>query len=617
MRLAKVEIQGFRCLRDVTLAFDELTVLLGSNSTGKSSALKALKFFFDGDRLEEDDVYGRTGAGRVVVRATFNELTAADRAAFGVYAQGEQMVLTRTWEAGESKLTGRGLRFPDFQPVREAQGAARTKAYRALKAERPTLGLAEATTMAAVDEAMLAWEMDNVDQCEHADQDASQLFGYRAVGQSVLGSRFRFVFVPGLRDAAQEGIEQKGSLLERLLAAIADQRAEANEELIALEAETRRRYAEVIEESHGPTLRGLAQSLETHLQRYVPNASITLDPVEAPLKVGPPLVRLRGGEAHDLSDLGRQGHGFQRTFIIAALEYLAETVDAAAERDDRPTLFFAIEEPELYQHPPRARHFFSTLRNLANQDRQVQVCYATHSPYFIAASEYASIRIFRRTPADEEGLPAGAAVAAADRDAVAAALPAERRADLERYLARTMRDAFCEAFFASAAVLVEGPTDAAVIVQAARLMDVDLLARGVVFVPVTKSAQLVAVSILKSLEVPTYVVFDGDSHSVDDARDSAASLNRSLLDHLGGPVEDFPADAVAANWACFGEELERYLHAATPAFQQDVSQVCADFGWSKAKAPEVYAEAIDRAGAAALPAFLRDVVVAIGALVHD
>jgi hypothetical protein len=148
-------------------------------------------------------------------------------------------------------------------------------------------------------------------------------------------------------------------------------------------------------------------------------------------------------------------------------------------------------------------------------------------------------------------------------------------------------------------------------------MDVDLLARGVVFVPVTKSAQLVAVSILASLEVPTYVVFDGDSHSVDDARESAARLNRSLLDRLGGPVEDFPADAVAANWACFGEELERYLQAATPAFQQDVSQVCADFGWSKAKAPEVYAEAIDRAGAAALPAFLRDVVVAIGALVDD
>lgn len=41
MRLGEVKVQGFRCLEDVTLAFDELTILLGSNSTGKSSLLRA------------------------------------------------------------------------------------------------------------------------------------------------------------------------------------------------------------------------------------------------------------------------------------------------------------------------------------------------------------------------------------------------------------------------------------------------------------------------------------------------------------------------------------------------------------------------------------------------
>lgn len=613
MRLSRAEIQGFRCLRNVSLAFADLTVLLGSNSTGKSSALKALKFFFENDKLDADDVFGRTGSGRVSVRLTFDNLSPADRETFGLYAQGEQMVLTATWEDGDRKLTGRGLRYPGFVGIREEQGAPRTAAYRALRAGRPELDLPQATTIATVDNAMLAWEMEHPGDCEPAEQDASALFGYSSVGQSKISSRFKFVFVPGLRDAAQDAVEQKGSLLEQLLAAIAEQRAEANEELVALEEETQRRYAAVIEDSHGPTLRGLAESLEGHLRRYVPNASLTLQPVEAKLKVGSPQVRLQGGEAQDLSDLGRQGHGFQRTFIIAALEYLAETAAAAAGEADRPTLFFAIEEPELYQHPPRARHFFNTLSSLTRTDQNVQVCYATHSPYFVSPADYASIRIFRRLPAEEDGLPGGVTVGAADPDAVAAALPEDRRGEADRYLARTMRDAFCEALFARTVVVVEGATDAAVLIQTARLKGLDLLSTGVVFVPVSKSAQQVAVAVLQSLEIPTYVVFDADGHQTGSDRTATAATNRALLGQLGGDVEDFPETCVSEGFACFSNDLENFLESETD-FATHVREVCQDFGWAKPKAPEVYAEAVERIGADALPPMLVNVVERVAAL---
>ena len=615
MKLRRAQINGFRCLKDVQLGFDDLTILLGGNSTGKSTVLRALKFFFEGDKLEPDDVYGRTGGGTVSVQLTFDALTQADRETFGLYAQGDQLVLTRLWTVGDadSKITGRALRYPAFDHIREAQGRERTAAYKTLRGAHPNLELPIATNVGDVEAAMLAWEMANPDQCDAAESDASRFFGYASVGQSRLADRFKFVFVPGLRDAADEATERKGSILERLLAAIAEQRAQANAELTTLEEETRVRYAEVVSESHGPTLSGLAERLEGALQRFVPDAAITLRPVEASLKIDPPRVELRGGEAQDLSDLSRQGHGFQRTFIIAALEYLAETAAEATEGDDRPTLFFAIEEPELYQHPPRARHFYSTLRDLARGGQPIQVCYATHSPYFVSAPEYTSIRLFRREAVGDDGLPAGTTAVAADPDAVVQHLPENQRGEIDRYLARTMRDAFCEAFFARAAVIVEGPTDTAVFKQAALVADIDLTLLGVTFVSVSKSAQPVAIAILRTLGVPTFVIFDGDNGKEGQDAVNAATNNRRILSALGQAETDFPETAVSDDWACFATDLDAFLESESE-FRRHCEEVCSELGWSKLKSPEVYAEAVERLGADGVPVTVREVVERIHAL---
>ena len=270
-----------------------------------SSSLRAIP-------LEADDIYGRDPAGRATVQVTFEGITGSDQDVFRQYATGTQMVLTRVWDAGNVRITGRGLQFAPFAEVREAQGGERTRRYKTLRAEEPELALPEATNMADVDSAMLEWEMGNPERCGEAEQDAGHFFGFTGVGQSAITSRFRFVFVPGLRDAAEEAVERRGSLLEQLLTAIATQRAQANERLSDLERETRERYAEVIEESHGPTLRGLAESLEEHMQRYVPSAGISLNPVQAQLKVGAPLVELRAGEAQ-----GRHGSRTSRALASA------------------------------------------------------------------------------------------------------------------------------------------------------------------------------------------------------------------------------------------------------------------------------------------------------------
>jgi hypothetical protein len=82
---------------------------------------------------------------------------------------------------------------------------------------------------------MLAFEQANPERCEPVeDEDATQLFGYKSVGQSRLADRFAFVFVPAISNAPAEAIEKRGTILSRLLTAVAEQRAAANEGLKAI-----------------------------------------------------------------------------------------------------------------------------------------------------------------------------------------------------------------------------------------------------------------------------------------------------------------------------------------------------------------------------------------------
>lgn len=61
MRLESVHISNFRSLKDVTVTFDGLTVLIGANSSGKTSVLEALRFFDEEHiGLSRHDFFPRT-----------------------------------------------------------------------------------------------------------------------------------------------------------------------------------------------------------------------------------------------------------------------------------------------------------------------------------------------------------------------------------------------------------------------------------------------------------------------------------------------------------------------------------------------------------------------------
>jgi predicted ATPase len=116
MRIARAHIVNFRCLSDLKLEFDDVTVLVGANSTGKSTALHALRWFFEGGPLEPEDLSGCQPDAVASVSLTFTNFTSADRDALGSYVIGDEATFWRTYSADQSeKLTGRGQAYPAFE----------------------------------------------------------------------------------------------------------------------------------------------------------------------------------------------------------------------------------------------------------------------------------------------------------------------------------------------------------------------------------------------------------------------------------------------------------------------------------------------------------------------
>ena len=62
MKLREISLKNFRCLKDITIPIDDITVLIGENNSGKTALLEALRFalpprFNQSNPFEEYDYY--------------------------------------------------------------------------------------------------------------------------------------------------------------------------------------------------------------------------------------------------------------------------------------------------------------------------------------------------------------------------------------------------------------------------------------------------------------------------------------------------------------------------------------------------------------------------------
>ena len=173
-------------------------------------------------------------------------------------------------------------------------------------------------------------------------------------GAGKLAPFLQWVYVPAVKDARDEGLEAKNTALGKLMARAVRNRTSFDEQLQTLRAEVTKKYETLLADNRAQ-LETLSNALSTRLSEWAhPGARLQMDWVSdsgKSIQVHAPVAGIKTGDGAFLGSLARMGHGLQRSYLLALLQELA-----SSGPDQGPTLVLGCEEPELYQHPPQARH---------------------------------------------------------------------------------------------------------------------------------------------------------------------------------------------------------------------------------------------------------------------
>ncbi len=549
MKIKTVRIENLRSIKDETVHFDDYTCFVGANGAGKSTILFALNVFFRDATgsatevavLSGEDFHGKKTMEPIRVTVTFAELSAEAREDFKDYfRQGELVVRAEALFDERTKVAsvrqfGQRLGMADFQPFFELSGSggsvsALRELFKTLRTARPEV--TNATTKDAMAEALREYEAARPGECILIPSE-DQFYGVSR-GANRLEKYLQWVFVPAVKDASEEQAEAKNTALGKLLARTVRSKVNFADDLAVLREATSKSYAELLASRQG-VLTELSESLKRRLAEWShPDTALRLQWQQDPnksVKVEDPLAQILAGEHGFEGELSRFGHGLQRSYLLALLQELA-----GAGAADAPRLLLACEEPELYQHPPQARHLASVLKDLPQSNAQVIVC--THSPFFVDGQDFERVRVVRK--------PRGTAatkVASVSLAKLAASLAKANGKQLQKpsgvraKIHQALQPALNEIFFAPVIVLVEGLEDVAYITTYVHLLglDRDFRRLGIHIVPANGKSHLIhPIAIANELGIPTFTVFDSDAHEQDEKkRAQHAGDNEPILSLCG------------------------------------------------------------------------------------
>lgn len=525
MKIESVRIENFRTFKDETIFFDDYSCFVGPNGAGKSTVLNALNVFFrqykdsktDLSKLSIDDFHHKDITKPIAITVTFKDISESAKKSLSDYVRQDKLIVTAKaefdegTERAEVRQFGNRLGMSEFRSWFEAEKDKKSASelkeiFGQLRGKWE--GIQAATTKADMAEALRKFEADNPNQCDLIPSE-DQFYGI-SKGSNRLAPHIQWVFVSASKDASEEAEESKNSALGQLLSRAIRAKVNFSEKVTGLRNTLKSEYQAMLDAEQS-LLSSLSTSLEEKLKLWAnPNASAKVqwkqDP-EKSIKVEEPWAHIQLGEKGFESDLARFGHGMQRSYLLTLLQELADIED-----ENAPTLVMAIEEPELYQHPPQARYLSEVLQDLACEESQIIVC--SHSPYFIPGDDFAAVRIVR-----EEGEPAYSKVNCLNYTDLSKTLEAagDKAIKENGMLAKLfpiLRPEISEMFFCKKLVLVEGIEDVAYLTTYFQLTGKmnEVRRTGFHIIPVGGKSEIIKpLAIASLLKIPTFVVCDADT----------------------------------------------------------------------------------------------------------
>lgn len=588
MIINKIEINNFRSIKNVSLNCDNLTVIIGRNGAGKSSILKAIEVFYDVSSLiTNEDYFNNDISSPIEIKITFSALKDEEKDEFNTYLKDDKLSVTKRINCEGDKHIQKYYatlpQIPQFAEVRKSAGREKINKFKELVDEK-TLASLEAKVKSAsdVDAAMAAYEDAHKELLTPVEKE-EQFFGVKSVGGGKLDKYTKFVFVPAVREASDE-IGGKKSAVYQLLDMIVYRKINARKDIKDFKNEFEQKINLLYSSDNLTELPELGRSISKTLGVYAPGSSLNLTWVN----VKPPEVPMPDSKATLVEDdyegeITRKGHGLQRALILTLLQHLAVAVPEPIEHEQKelgtqqtagPDMILAIEEPELFLHPARCRYMSNLLNDLANKSgmglgSKNQVLFASHSPYFIDLKWFYQLRVVKKVK-DEETKTVHSKITYltfenAKNEIVKITGIDPDKVTKESFKARAtpvMNAIVNEGFFADVVVIVEGLSEVGILWKIQEMLNKDWNRRGITVIPVDCKNNIDRpVIIFKGLEIPVYVLFDGDSHNKGKGNSERSTIetNHRLLKLLNGQVVDFPEDVVTDKYSIFGDKLEIYL----------------------------------------------------------
>jgi len=531
MRLSFLNIKNFRSFQDETIDLDSYNCFVGPNGAGKSTVLTALNILFRYDEgpsnvtaLSKEDFHLENTDEPVEITAIFTDLSDNAKHDLQNYVRQDQLVISAiaSWDVDQQSAPviqkGQRLVMEDFSKYFEAdsEGAYAKELkdiYRGLREEYSDLP--DVYVKADMKNALREYEEDHPEKCELILSD-DQFYGWSR-GVNRLENYIQWVYIPAVKDVTEEQEEGRNTALGQLLERTIRQKVDFSDEIKGLEDELGKQYQDILDE-HKTSLDGVGESIQSRLREWShAGAQVDLswhyDPDKS-VSVNEPYARIQVGEGPFLGEILRAGHGMQRSFLVAMLHELAAGI---VDEEKQPNLLLGIEEPELYQHPPQARHLRSVLETLADTDNQIFI--TTHSPYFVSANGVPSIRMTRRASGSS-----GTKVTNVSLGDVSTLLSdaldddPQEPTSLMAKIHQIMQPSQRELFFSRVPVLVEGIEDVSLLSTYLHLSGRwnDFRRFGCHFVQCRgKGSMSRPLAICRAFEIPVFLVFDADTDDSD------------------------------------------------------------------------------------------------------
>lgn len=582
MRISRIWIENFRAAKDLAVEFQSTTGLLGENNAGKSSILSALVLFFESSpRLQPDDFYARDTALTITVTIEFKDLTPEERAQFDGNLINGKLRVARVFTSGNAKDNGKFFVeaevFDDFTQCRSIEKATeKREEYRRLQAKY--LDLPNVSRAEDIDDELEKWEANHPDKLTRSL--VSRFRGFKNVAAGLLREKTELVFVPAVKDTAEEISGDKTSPVKQLLNTIAKQTIENSEAFREFKRAADEQLRELTSPEKVPQLGDISSGLTEILDRYYKASSLiaTWEPVSE-LPISYPKSDLKVNDHGFESPIEKVGHGLQRAILFSVFEFMA--IDKASQtaelnnegqlkafKEAMSDIIIVIEEPETFQHPAKQRLFRQAFKRLCagfntGTGIRIQIIYTTHSPLMVDVRDFDDISVVRR---DNSSSPPIVTIHHTSLNAcaklVAAACEAEPNEIEFRKALHIFTPMIAEGFFSKKVVLVEGEGDQAVLTAYYMLKDRDRMAEGIHVVHATGKRNLARpFAIFSALGIPVFAIFDNDSRESEkqDVARTKISENK-LLQRLCGAdaIEDWPSGC-QKKFAAFDSKLEKYV----------------------------------------------------------